>query len=67
MPRQFRLLPGGLQAFHFLSQNMDALLKFRQLAPSLLVLPGSSLDQCHLPLDLLQFLLRFVGGFHVFG
>ena len=64
MPRQFRFLPGGLQAFHFLPEDVDALLKFRKLAVGLLVLPGSRLDQRHLPLDLLQFLLRFLGCFH---
>ena len=62
MPRQFRFLPGGLQAFHFLSENVDALMKLGQLAVSLLILPGSSLDQRHLALDLLQFLLRLIAA-----
>ena len=44
---------------------MDALLEFRELALSLLIRPGSGLDQRHLPLDLLQFLLRLVSSFHV--
>jgi len=62
MARQFGFLPGGGQSFHLRPERMDALLKLRELSASLLVLPGAGLDHRHLPLDLLQFLLRF--GFH---
>jgi hypothetical protein len=64
MPGQFGFLPGGLQRLHLLPEGVDALLQLRQLAASCLILPGRGLDQRHLPLDLLQFLLRLVGGFH---
>jgi hypothetical protein len=43
---------------------MNALLKFRELAMSLLILPGGGLDESHLPLDLLQLLLGSLSRFH---
>jgi hypothetical protein len=44
---------------------MNALVKLRQLPVSLFVLSGRGFNQRYLPLDLLQFLLRFLGCFHV--
>ena len=64
MPGQFRFLPGGLERLRLLPQDVDAILKFREPAKSLLILPSGSLDQRHLLLDLLQLLLRLLRCFH---
>ncbi len=65
VPCQFRLLPGRLQVLHFLPENVNTLMKLCQLALRLVILPSRGLDQRHLALDLLQFLLRLIAGFHV--
>jgi hypothetical protein len=41
------------------------LVQFRQLAAGSVVLSDSGFDLRYLPLDLFQFLLRFVGWFHL--
>src|SRR5258706_8915670 len=67
MPRQLRFLPGSLHAFHFLSKNVNALLQLRQLLPGFLTLPGVCLDQRHLTLDPIEFLLRLLNWVHEFN
>src|SRR4029077_1109205 len=64
MPRQFRFLPCALQAPQVFSQNVNALLQFRELLSRLFVLPGVRFDQSHLPLDPIEFLLRLLSWVH---
>jgi hypothetical protein len=46
---------------------MDALLKLGKLTVRLLILPGVGLDERHLPLNLFQLLLCFLGCVHGLG
>src|SRR5579863_760357 len=65
MASQFGLLPGGLWPLQFLSQDVDAFVKFCKLTLSLFTLPGRRLNGGYLALNPLQFLLRFLNSFHI--
>ena len=65
MAGQLGLLPRRRLSVDFLPQRFDALLQFRQLAAGAVILSDRGFNLRHLPLDLFQFLLRFVGCFHL--
>jgi hypothetical protein len=66
MAGEFGFLPGGLRRLHLFAQSVETLLELRKLLVSAVITGRGSLNLGHLALDLFQFLLRFVVGFHEF-
>ena len=64
MTGEFRFLPGGLRCIHLFPKSRKPLLELLELLVSSVVAGRGSLDLGHLALDLFEFLLRFVVGFH---
>src|SRR5258708_5916515 len=64
MAGQLGFLPGSLRPFHLFLQRADALMQLCELAARVFILTGGGLDQRHLPLHPLQFLLCFLRRFH---
>ena len=64
MAGEFGLLPGGLRCIDLFAQSVETLLELRQLLVRAVITGRGSLNLGDLALDVFQFLLRFVVGFH---